>query len=140
MTEVKKLVSPFDLYKSDSAKENAGVWIPIGPYQFKLARAGGGNNEFKKLGSQRFKPYAAAIQNDTLPEAIAMQLTVEIFVETVVKDWKDVGDADGNPLPFSKEKCAELFEQLPDLFAEVRDASMRVANFRADVREAIAGN
>ena len=136
----KKLVSPYALYKSDVSKENEGTWIPVGPYQFKLARAGAGNAAFKKMASQKFKPYAVAIQNDTLPEAIAQDLTVELFVETIVKDWKDIPAEDGSPLAFSKEAATKLFVDLPELFTEVREASLKLSNFRTEAIEAIAGN
>lgn len=34
----------------------------------------------------------------------------EVFqAESVMSDWSGIEDADGNPIPFSAEKCAELF-------------------------------
>jgi hypothetical protein len=140
MTTEKKFISPSTLYKGDAEKEARGVWLPIGPYQFLIARAGGHNTEFKKLAAKKFKPYAVAINNETLPEGIALDLLVEVFVETVVLDWKDVGDENGNELPYSKETAKKMLAELPDLMAEIREAASKISNFRSDNLEAAAGN
>lgn len=132
--------SAYALFESSVEAEAKGVWVSVGPFQFKIARAGGGNDAFTKEVTKRFKPFQVAINNETMPEDMAKDMVVDVFVDTIVLDWKDVGDREGNPLPFSKENARKLFKDLPNLFAEVQAQAQKTGNFRAENLEAAAGN
>lgn len=132
--------SLYDLYNSDTDVEANGAWVPVGPSQFKLARAGGGNKKFKAHVAKKFRPYQTVIQNGTMPPDLAEQLVRECFVECIVLDWKDVVGRDGSAIEFSKESCSKLLCDLPNLFEELQRLSQDASNFQATVREAMAGN
>lgn len=138
MTEA--VMSAYDMFESDAKAEKAGTWIGLGTMRFKIARAGGANSDFIKLASQRFKPYQAAINADTMPKEIADDLVVGIFVDTIVLDWENVYGRDKQLIPFSKEACRKLLTDLPNLFTELQQASMKVSNFQKENLEAAAGN
>lgn len=141
MTEApKKFISAYAQFESDSALEADGVWTPIGTMQFKLARAGGDNDAFVKVASKRFKPFQAAIAADAMPKQLATDLVVEVFVETILKDWKDVHDRDGELLPFTTENAVRLLTELPNLFMALQHEAQKVSNFRKVNLEAAAGN
>jgi hypothetical protein len=134
------VASAYALFESSTEAEARGVWVSVGPFQFKLARAGGGNDAFTKEATKRFKPFQVAISNETMPEDMAKDMVVDIFVDTVVLDWKNVGDRDGNELPFSKDAARKLFKDLPNLFTEVQAQATKTGNFRKENLEAAAGN
>lgn len=140
MTEDKKIISAYALYASDAKAEQAGTWVPVGPFKFKLARAGGANERFQKEAAKRFKPFQAAISNDTMPKEMAEDLVIEIFVDTIVLDWADVGDRDGVAIPFSKDAARKLFRDLPNLFEDLQKEAVKAGNFRKENLEAAAGN
>lgn len=140
MTEAKKFISAYDQFESDGGLEADGVWCPIGTMSFKLARAGGENEDFVKKASKRFKPFQAAIAADAMPKQLATDLVVEVFAETILKDWRDVYDRGGELLPYTKENAVRLLTELPNLFVALQQESQKVANFRKENLEASAGN
>ena len=136
----KKIISAFDQFESDVSLEQDGVWVQVGTMGFKVARAGGDNDEFVKAVSKRFKPYQAALSADTFPKEMAHDLVVGVFVDTVIKDWKDVYGRDKQPIAFSKEAAKQLFIELPNLFMAVQAEAQKLSNFRRENLEAAAGN
>lgn len=127
--------SIFDLFSTNVQFETDGIWIDYGSYgRVKIARAGGKNRAFRSLMERRLRPYRSAMNMGTMDEQVLERITRECFAETVVLDWEFLGP-DGEPLPFSKEKCVELFEALPDFFTEVVNESQRVVNFVEQSRE-----
>lgn len=134
------VASAYDLFESSAEAEAKGVWVSVGPFGFKIARAGGSNEAFSKEATKRFKPFQVAINNETMPKEMAEDMVIEIFVDTIILDWKDVGDRDGVLLPFSKENARKLFKELPNLFAELQAQATKTGNFRKENLEAAAGN
>lgn len=136
----KKFISAYDQFESDNDLELSGVWCPVGTMQFKLARAGGENENFVKLASKKFKPFQAAIAADAMPKELATELVLDVFIETILMDWKDVYDRDGTLLVFSKDAAKKLLTDLPNLFVALQQDAQKVANFRKVNLEAAAGN
>lgn len=68
----------------------------------------------------------------------------ELYAAHVVKGWKNVTDASGKPVQFTREVCAEFLAALPNwLFDEVREFAGTPANFITDDQvdaEAVAKN
>lgn len=65
-----------------------------------------------------------------------------LYPKHIVKGWKNVVDAEGNPVPFTVENCEAFLEYLPfDQFEQLRQFAMARANFSDpfEVEEA-AGN
>lgn len=135
-TDAQKL-SAYAQFESDAALEAAGVWRQIGTMEFLIARAGGENEDFLKTAGKRFKPYQAALAAETMPKELARDLVIDVFVDTILKDWRGVFDRDGVELPFSKENAKRLLRDLPNLFAALQAESQKQGNFRrANVEEA----
>ena len=58
----------------------------------------------------------------------------EIFIEHIIKDWKEVYDGQGNPVTFSKAACTNFINALPDyIFDELRGFCLNPANFAGDI-------
>lgn len=51
------------------------------------------------------------LQEQIAAEAAAEGVTTDAFAKEITKDWKGVGDADGNPLGFTPDKFTLLLEQ-----------------------------
>ncbi len=123
------------LFGTNASLETEGLWIDYGDYgRFLIARAGGANKKFKNLFERKIRPYRAAINMGTLDDAVAERIMRESFAEAVVIDWELVNE-DGDPFPFSAEKCCEIFEENPDLFTDLQQQAQMVANFVKETRE-----
>jgi hypothetical protein len=140
MSVDKKALSAYAQFESDGSLETEGAWIELGTMSFKLARAGGDNEDFAKVASKRFKPFQAAIASDSMPKQLANDLVIGVFVDTLIKDWKDVYDRDGTALDFSKENAKRLLTELPNLFMALQAEATKMANFKRANLEASAGN
>lgn len=135
-----KNISAYDQFESDRDLEAEGVWVDVGTMGFKIARAGGDNDQFVKVAGKRFKPFQAAIASDAMPKELATELVVDVFVETVLKDWKEVYDRDGSALAYSKDNAKRLLTDLPNLFMALQAEAQKVSNFRRANNEAAAKN
>jgi hypothetical protein len=139
-------MSLYKLFKTDENLETDGIWLEYGqnekgePIRIKIARAGGHNSAFLKALEKATRPYRKAIQTGMLDNKTADKLYKEVFADTVVLDWINVEGPDGQPMEFNRENVLKLFEDLPDLFADLREQANNVALFREEVREADLGN
>ena len=139
-------MSLYKLFKTDENLETDGIWLEYGqnekgePIRIKIARAGGHNSAFSKALEKATRPYRKAIQTGMLDNKTADKLYKEVFADTVVLDWINVEGPDGKPMEFKRENVLKLFEDLPDLFADLREQANNVALFRDEVREADLGN
>ncbi len=129
-------MSLYDMYETDPDMETGGIILNYGDGQrIKVARAGGANVQFGKSLERTMRPYRKQLDNGTLADDIANELFIRVFAETVVKDWEGITDKEGTPLKFSIENCVKIFTDLPDLFADVREASNTISNYKSDMVE-----
>ena len=125
------MTNVYEEYGTDTKAEREGVWIKFGDgLEIKLARAGGKNRKFAKVFEKKTRPHRRRLETMTAKEGLAEKLLIETFATTVVLDWKNITDKDGSPWPFSKANCIQLFTDLPDLFAEIREEAQRMDNFQ----------
>ncbi len=146
------MTSPYAQFKTDDALETEGVILDYGDYAIRIARAGGANKRFGKVLDAKRKPYARQIQNETLDDEVARKLMAEAYADAIVLGWgsRPAPDADiawgsipgpdGQPMPFTRQACVKLFLDLPDLFADIREQSAKVALFRREDIEEAAKN
>ena len=124
-------MSLYDLYATDPDLEKGGIILNYGEgIRIKIARAGGANMDFAKSLERHMRPYRKRLDTGTLPEDVAQDIFRLVFAESVVKDWENVTDRDKKPMKFSVDNCVQLFKDLPDLFADVRESASTVSNFR----------
>lgn len=139
-------MSLYKQFKTDDNLERIGILLQYGenskgkPIAIRIARAGGANSQYTKLIEARVKPYRRQIQNETIERVVVDKLLRQVYAETVVLGWENVEDEAGNELPFSTDNCVKLFEDLPDLFADIQEQSQRAALFRQDILEADSKN
>ena len=151
MTEEVK-VNVNDIYATfltDSKLEAEGKWLDYGMVKVRIARSGGANKRFARLLEAKTKPYQRAIKTETIDPEIAERIMREVFAETVVTGWQTkIGEEwqnkvvtrTGEVLGYSAANVARVFQELPDLFADVQAQAQSVTNFREASREANAGN
>lgn len=136
----------YQLFKTNENLETDGILIEYGetpegaPVRIRIARAGGKNTAFTKALEKATRPHRKAIQTGSLSNEVADRLYKEVFADTVVLGWENVTGPDGEALEFSRENVLKLFNDLPDLFADLREQASNAALFREEVLEADLGN
>lgn len=139
-------MSLYNTFETDKDLEKEGILLDYGfnsknePIQIRIARAGGANVRFAKILEQKMRPYKRAIANDTMDNKVAEKLLIETYADGVILSWTGVEDRDGTALEFNRDNIVKVLTDLPDLFMDIQQQSQKVALFRADLREAEAGN
>ncbi|MGQ0664604.1 MAG: hypothetical protein ACT4P2_13710 [Pseudomonadota bacterium] len=121
---------PYQQFTTDPVLETEGIVLDYGDFKITIARAGGANRKFGKALDAKLKPHRRQIELGTLDDKLATRLMAEAYAEAVVRGWSGMTDADGHPLPFSRENAVQLLSDLPDLFRDVQEQASRIALFR----------
>jgi hypothetical protein len=131
------MTNPYSLFGTDKALEKEGIVLDYGPFQIRIARAGGANAKFARVMEVKLRPYRRALDAGTLDEEIAKRLIAEAYAEAVVLDWENVTDENGQSMDCTVPNIVKLFLDLPELFADVQSQATKAALFRkAEVEEA----
>lgn len=142
------------LFKTDKKRERDGVYIDYGPNEdlpegedgrrptmrFKIARAGGSNNEYNKAIERLTRPHRRAIQTGNFGNDQAEALFREAFIAHVLLGWEGVTGEDKAIIPYSKKAAEKLFAEMPDLLAALREEASNASLFREELRETDLGN
>lgn len=147
-------MSLYDKFKTDRSLEKTGIELDYGPNKklpedaegnhptiiIRIARAGGANEQYLKRIEAKAKPHRRQIQHETVDRELIASLIKEVYAETVVLGWENVTDENGVVMEFNKTNCIKLFNDLPDLYADITEQAQSAALFLASVRETDAKN
>ena len=137
------MASLYDAFSTDRKAEVEGVILEYpdcGDVEIRIARAGGENKRYLKALERIQKKYRSQLRTDTLSIEQARRIHQEVFAETIILGWKNVTDRDGNDLPFTRENCLKLFQDLPALWEDIFEQANSITLFRESLREEAAKN
>lgn len=129
-----------DRLKTDPQLEKDGVWLDYGDYAFRVARPGGSNKLYLRTLENKIRPLRRAIANDAVPNERIDQILQDVYLETVILDWKYVEDDKGQQIPFSVDAVREFFKEVPDAWINVREDAQKASLFRKYLQEESAKN
>lgn len=130
----------YEMFETDKSVEKDGVEIDYGEFKIQIARSGGANQKYNNIMKRLSKPHERAIQTDSLSDEVAKKILIECHAKAVVLGWTGVEDRGGNEIPFSVENCVKLFEDLPDLFEDIKTQAGKSSIFKKYVDEETVGN
>ena len=113
----------FNARRNDVKKFTEGTWVSIFGAEFKVARAG--NPEYEKALE------ASGYRKKEEPEQKLRALYTAVATG-ILKDWKEVVDADGKPIPFSVDNATEVLLENPDLASRVLSEANDLSNVRRE--------
>jgi len=141
-------------FKTDADAARDGVWVEYTSLPnadgsvpaFKLARMGKQNRKYTLAIRDVAKNYQdenGRPDLSTADEAKAEAALLDVFVTTVLLDWRNFQpNDDGVALAFSQEAAREIFgsESWVDLYGDLTTKADRAANFRQQILVAQAKN
>ena len=140
----------YDQFGTDKDMEKNGITIDYGDFRVRIARAGGSNQKYARVVEQLTKPYRRAIQTETLSNDISMELLHRAYARAVILNWETKVDEEFQPgienpdggelLTVTEENLVRIFQDLPDLFADIRSQAEKAGLFRKEIQEQDAGN
>lgn len=116
--------------------ENEDGSIPT----FVVSRMGKSNKRYSKALEAATRPYRRQIELGTMNNDKAEEIFMGVFVDTVLKGWKNVRDENGAELPFNKQSATKLFKDLPEVYERLQEEAKLSANFREASLEEEAKN
>jgi len=132
-------MSIYSLFDSNEKAEQNGFLFTVQDgaieISFLLARAGGANKKFTKKMAEALRPHQHAMNAGTLDEDVMVALQIDVMSETLVLDWANVADRNGDEVAFSKEECVKLLTSLPALRDLLFEQCNSRANFAHEERE-----
>jgi len=134
-------MSLYKQFENNEKVENEGIWIDYPENEdgttpaFKISRMYKGNKKYSKTLNKAIKPHKRAIQLETLSEKASTKLMLGVFVNSIVLDWRNVQNEEGETMQFSKENAVKLFEDLPELYDDLEENSKKLGLFRSDELE-----
>ena len=128
-------MSLYNMFQTDEAAELDGFELVLydgeTEIKFLLARAGGSNRKFANRLQALTRPYQRAMENGTMPEDKAAELMSQAIAETIILDWENVADRDGNPMEYSAARAKQLLVDLPELRTVIMEEASKAVNFIA---------
>jgi hypothetical protein len=138
--------SLFAQFATNRKAEVEGVEVTFGgDAVFRIARMSKSNKRYQKMLEQETKPHIHAIRNENLSPEIDEQITMKIFIATILLSWKGVEapelftqaehsviEGDKLYLPFTPENATKLFKALPELYIALKDNAQKMSLFRAE--------
>lgn len=138
-------------FKTDAVAASGGVWVDYSAYPnkdgsipgFLLARVSKQNKRYQAAIRELTRD--AAIGANGLPDTSALDdsALVEIFVRTVLLDWRNFQpNDDGFPLPFTEENAKQILLDAgwTDLYDDLVEKAQSAGTFREKVTENEAKN
>jgi hypothetical protein len=130
----------YDIFETSKSHETQGVDFEISKgVRFTLARAGGANKKYQQIMTKLMQPYQREFNNGTMDSEKMQDIIVLAFVKGCLLGWEGVTDRAGQPLEFNEGNALKLFAELPDLFFALNEQANKVANYRIEQVEEIAG-
>ncbi|MBU0801815.1 MAG: hypothetical protein KKA05_12545 [Alphaproteobacteria bacterium] len=107
---------------------------------FVVSRMGKSNKRYSKALEAATRPYRRQIELGTMNNDKAEEIFLGVFVDTVLKGWKNVRDESGADMPFTKQTATKLFKDLPEVYERLQEEAKLSANFREASLEEEAKN
>jgi hypothetical protein len=128
-------MSLYNLFETNEDRELDGFDLIIydGDVEIKfvLARAGGSNRKFANRLQALTRPYQRSMENGTMPEDKAAALMAQAIAETIILDWENVADRNGDMMEYSPARAKQLLIDLPDLRQIIMEEASKASNFIA---------
>lgn len=148
--------SIFDDYETSIELEKDGAWVTTSRgYEFKIARIGEMNPEYRSYMIERGKLIHAEIE--ALEEKVGEKnsecdvkklddlaakmdaVTTEAFARYILKGWRNLYDREGKEIPFSVDNAVTLM-QMHDLYGELYILARQYSTFLVSNLETTAKN
>lgn len=124
--------------KTDKSLETDGVWVKI-RYGVEVKVARTGNPRAEAWRARLSWDDRRLLDNPDLQkgrEERVVELVIDAIAETVLLDWRNIEDDDGNPIPWSVAKARELLKEHDWFLQDVNEAATtRETFFQSEVQE-----
>lgn len=138
-------------YEMNKEAEQQGIWLNFGPVdendpskgqiRIRVARAGGSNERYHIMRAKLLEPFAMSLKvGQQLSEDDSKSVMTTLYARTIITEWENVSDREGNPLEFNEFNVKTLLNDLPELYAEIYRFVNNEKHYLEVLREVAAKN
>lgn len=109
-----------------------GVRLEYPGFSITIHRAGGANKKFAQVLNAKMKPHRQKFERDILDDETSQKILIETYAEAVVIGWSGNIGPGGKKAAFTVENCIKVFNELPDLFDDVKAQATKASIFREE--------
>lgn len=125
-------------FRTDNAKEQEGTWVDLGDgARLKIARMN--NPRYREVQQRKLQRYKMAARSKVVPDDVWEGILNELIAETILVDWEGI-TMDCEPYPYSVDHAKQALTDLKDFREMVIGFADDIANFKAELDEAIEKN
>lgn len=113
-------------YGVDTSKAVEGVWVTPtllkgrdNPPQFKIARAAKDNRKYHAAITNYATRNRRKIDLGVIDSEAQLDKALDIFVNTILLDWRNIKDPNGQDVKYTPELGKHLMIELDDLYQEL---------------------
>ncbi len=127
--------------KTDELKEVKGVWVDY-ILGIRLLVARSRNPKYQEELRNLVDPKTKDVREDKLDVTVFANLLNTVRARTILLDWENIDDSDGNSIPYSIEQSEKFFKdpELKDFCAFVVAISENADQYAKEVLEESAKN
>lgn len=127
------MANVYDIFKTDDKLESEqGILLDFGEFRIRILRASKKNKKYTIAMKKIQNRYQKQIQKNILPEDKAHEIMMSVYSEAIVIGWEGIKDEKGKDIPYSKETCFGLFNELPEMFKMVVEEAESISNFQKE--------
>ncbi len=126
----------FKEYSTDQSIENSGTWVSFGTNadgtveKILLARAGGANAKYFTEMAKAGDTHKQGIKTGAIDGLEGKKILMQVYANSVVLNWENIYDRNGNIYPYSKENCLNMFYKMHDFFDVISEICSEREAFR----------
>lgn len=131
-------MSLFKQFSSSKQKASTGVWVEYSPNEdgtipaFLIARAHKFNKRYATALAAATQPHRRALATETLDNKTAEKVMLQVFLDAILLDWRNVYDEAGAPMVYSRASAESLLTKLPELYDDLDTQSKSLALYREE--------
>lgn len=110
-----------------------GVWVDFGGSRFLIAHTS--SIKFQRELARLQAPFRKQIEKGTMDPEDTRNVVCKALAATILKDWENVKDEQGNELPYSKSVGEIALKTNEELREFVQEFSTELSNFRQSETE-----
>jgi hypothetical protein len=138
-------MSLYRKFETNKETETSGQWFDIstdddGVVSFNLARMGGSNKEYSRAIDERISGLKLQLKLGTISNEQMEMILLDVFLDSVLLGWKNVKGRDGSLLAYNRSNAKTLLNDLPELYAVLRELATKSEYFLLSKLEADAKN
>ena len=124
--------------------ERQGVWVsPVldedHDISFLLARMLRTNKKWAGRVTKVYRQNKRKIDSGMIPDDLDKTMTLRIFCETILLDWRGIKDDKGVDIPYSVDAGMKLLAELPDLHDYLIEEANSATTYQAQAVDEVAG-